>query len=435
MSAETRVKMPRKEFAALHEAQLIVYIYMAQLAVLAVVRVLPAASTHDLQAVQPEQRAEQRHPLRLRKPAAQRPRVNPFQIFPAIQHSAVGTEDQGNTQSNDGILAHAAVNATASGASSTCTCGVVISAFRTNLAEMHQLRELMPAWCSTMVYDKGPEAARCHASRIPPEMHCAAIDNKGNDWNPTWLKHVHAHYDALPDLLIAVPSNSVTKHERFQHLVSACANAKFGAAGGGADDFCCVRSLNLPQSMIDGRAGYAKLDPTGCWHQDLEPSSATASLLTYAQRLSNCTMVHKGRKSAHRPLRRWLEHHVSLSFGDPLDLGDPCGSDGAPPCGGGRALTSHNTVAAVQHELRVTQPCRFSLFATSAANLRARPRSFYEHLLQLFESDERGVSEDAYFMEFSGEAIWGAAGVDRRQSLRTSSSPPGSRPRRPPSVT
>ena len=70
-----------------------------------------------------------------------------------------------------------------------------------------------------MVYDKGPEAARCHASRIPPEMPCAAIDNKGNDWNPTWLKHVRAHYDTLPDLLIAVPSNSVTKHERFRRLV------------------------------------------------------------------------------------------------------------------------------------------------------------------------------------------------------------------------
>ena len=391
---------------------------MAQLAVLAVVRALPAASTHDLQAVQPEHRAMQQHSVRLHSPAAQQPKVKPFQIFSSKQHSTVGIGDQSNTMSNDGILAHAAVNATASGASSTC--GVVISAFHTNLAEMHQLRELMPAWCSTMVYDKGPEAARCHASRIPPEMPCAAIDNKGNDWNPTWLKHVRAHYDTLPDLLIAVPSNSVTKHERFRRLVSACADAKFGAAGGGADDFCCVRNLNLPQSMIDGRADYVKLDPTGCWHQDLEPSSATASLLTYAQRLSNCTMVHKGRKSAHRPLRRWLEHHLSLSFGDPLDFGDPCGSDGAPPCGSGRAFRSHDTVAAVQHELRVTQPCHFSLFATSAANLRARSRSFYEHLSQLFESDERGVSEDAYFMEFSGEAIWGAGGAERRQSLRTS---------------
>ena len=179
----------------------------ALLLLLAIVRALPSASTsvHGLQVVQPDHDVEPSTGLQMQQQQGARlvgPLVEPFQIF-------------------------------AAGSNATTTCGVVISAYGTNLTELRQLRQLLPAHCSVMVYDKGPETARCHASRIPPEMRCAADDNKENDWNPTWLKYVQTHYDVLPALVIAVPSNSVAKHRRFQRLVSACADAKFGADGGG----------------------------------------------------------------------------------------------------------------------------------------------------------------------------------------------------------
>jgi hypothetical protein len=162
--------------------------------------------------------------------------------------------------------------------------------------------------------------------------------------NPTYLRHVVEHYDSLPDFLVAVPSK-FEEYSRFSKLADACSGL-----GGGANDFCCVRSREV--------------------HHDAPHALADVNtpIMMFANEHGP---VNRSCPAQTRPFGRWIEEHVP------------------------RNGSTH------------ARACHYSLFGSSAANLRARPRSSYAHLLALFDDDATCVREDAYFMEWGQELVFG----------------------------
>ena len=128
---------------------------------------------------------------------------------------------------------------------------------------------------------------------------------------------------------------------------------------GGAFDFACVRRLDVSQAE---------------WE---EPSNGTVvTLADYAHRTMKFGAADsKVAFASIRPYGRWLYHHIPLRRGDV--------------------------------RWRTARPCHYSIFATSRANLHAHPRSFYESLASLFPDNATSVTEDAYFVEWSLDVLFG----------------------------
>ena len=175
--------------------------------------------------------------------------------------------------------------------------------------------------------------------------------NDAHDWNHAWLRHVWLHYDRLPRHVIMIPS-SFEKHGRFGMLEAACRKVGFGK---GERDFCCPRSLE-PKSLRRWN-GTASAKPLTWFANNAQPRGLPAGRVVPAEV---------------RPFSRWCEEYLNAS----------------------------------RQQLHRTNACFYSLFGTSAANLRARPRAHYARLLEASEALQ-GLSQVAYFMEWASELIFG----------------------------
>ena len=230
------------------------------------------------------------------------------------------------------------------------TCDVIVPAFNTTASELAHLQLRLPTRCRVVVYDKGP-AAPC-STYMPEHWQCKEASNDGLDWNPSFPQHVYDNYHALPDVLIFTPSGFMHEN-RLRFLSAICANRTFGT---GSSDFCCQTA--------------------NTWYFDWS-RMRTGRL----EDLLNCGFRcnHRGTKvveATHRPFGVWAEDHL----------------------------------AATRSDLRAATKCVHSVFATTATNLRARPRQFYSSLRAVFQGQE-AVSEDAFFLEWSAELAYGLEGL------------------------
>jgi len=243
------------------------------------------------------------------------------------------------------------------------SCTVVVAAFNTSLAELAELQQRLPQRCSMRVYDKGP-GAQCATDIVPSSLPCVPTSNDGLDWNPVWLRFVRENYNDLPDVLIVTPSG-FAQHRRFERLAESCGgplsdpSRQFGIGR----SFCCVPREHQFSPLLD-RAEAQHLSKIAHVH-----------MRTYQDR--NVTPANV------RPFGPWLRSHLNWESH----------SDG--------------------RLLHFARQCTYSLFATTRTNLQAHPQSVYDALAEEFDG-QTTLGEDAFFMEWAEEAVFGAAQLRER---------------------
>lgn len=228
------------------------------------------------------------------------------------------------------------------------TCQVVTSLW-TTVGEALDLPALVPNGCTIVAYDRRETVRPCED--VPSTMACTALPNvPGMDATHTWAHHVAANYHKLPRYIFFVPS-SLSGHFRWNHLRHELLTTGFGAAEA-RSSFACVRAVRSCD-------GFEHLQPpVPLFSRDF----AGASMRFYGR--ANVTPARM------RPLAVWLFGHLP---------------EGAPS---------------------MARVCHYSAFATTAANLRARPRRFYTRLKQEW-SATRSMSEVSWYVEWAAEVLFG----------------------------
>jgi len=264
------------------------------------------------------------------------------------------------------------------------SCEVVTSVFR-DADGVLELAALMPQSCQLVVYDRRPAGEACaNSSELPPRARCVPLGNIGQDTTHTWVHYVLDSYHDLPDFVIAT-SASLDKRNRWSSLRQEMLATSFGVSD---DSFACIRTVNdcdflatdLPSRDVRRTAGDGGVPLS--WLTGDTMASPHQSLLELSELQIDDYIeqpVHPAFEDA-RPLRQWLQRYVrdsNVSLDSALHAG----------------------------------ACHFSAFATTSSNLRAHPRSVYEGLAAAFAANPAVISEDAFFVEFSAMALFGAGAI------------------------